>query len=114
MSQELILWLVVASGVIAALYGWLQTQAITKASAGTDRMKEIAAAIQAGAKAYLLKESAFDELAEAIEEVGRGRVYLSRKIAGVVVGLSLLLLPRMKGLFVGLIWASRAGEAGTV
>jgi uncharacterized protein (DUF983 family) len=28
-----------------------------------------------------------------------------------VVGLSLLLLPRMKGLFVGLIWASRAGEA---
>jgi uncharacterized protein (DUF983 family) len=28
-----------------------------------------------------------------------------------VVGLSVLLLPRMKGLFVGLIWASRAGEA---
>lgn len=42
--------------------------------------------LQAGAKAYLLKESAFDELAEAIDEVGRGRVYLSRKIAGVVVG----------------------------
>jgi uncharacterized protein (DUF983 family) len=32
-------------------------------------------------------------------------------IAGLVVGLTLLLLPRMKGLFVGLIWASRAGEA---
>jgi uncharacterized protein (DUF983 family) len=31
-------------------------------------------------------------------------------VAGLVVGLSLLLLPRMKGLFVGLIWASRAGE----
>src|SRR5262245_12106043 len=29
-----------------------------------------------------------------------------------VVGLTVLLLPRMKGLFVGLIWASRAGEAG--
>ncbi|HEV7691082.1 MAG TPA: DUF983 domain-containing protein [Hyphomonadaceae bacterium] len=28
-----------------------------------------------------------------------------------VVGMSLLLLPRMKGLFVGFIWASRAGEA---
>jgi uncharacterized protein (DUF983 family) len=28
-----------------------------------------------------------------------------------VVGLSLVLLPRMKGLFVGAIWASRAGEA---
>ena len=56
MSQELILWLVVASGVIAALYGWLQTQAITKASAGTDRMKEIAAAIQEGARAYLNRQ----------------------------------------------------------
>lgn len=32
-------------------------------------------------------------------------------IAGLVVGLTLALLPRMKGLFVGLIWATRAGEA---
>lgn len=32
-------------------------------------------------------------------------------IAVLVVGLTLLLLPRMKGMFVGIIWASRAGEA---
>jgi len=32
-------------------------------------------------------------------------------VATAVVGLTLLLLPRMKGLFVGLIWAARAGEA---
>lgn len=32
-------------------------------------------------------------------------------IAALVVGLTLLLLPRIKGVFVGLIWASRAGEA---
>ncbi len=31
-------------------------------------------------------------------------------IATVVVGLTFFLLPRMKGLFVGLIWATRAGE----
>lgn len=31
-------------------------------------------------------------------------------IAAMVVTMTLLLLPRMKGLFVGLIWASRAGE----
>ncbi len=31
-------------------------------------------------------------------------------IASLVVGLTLFLLPRMKGLFVGVIWASRAGE----
>lgn len=31
-------------------------------------------------------------------------------IAAVVLGLTFFLLPRMKGLFVGLIWATRAGE----
>ena len=56
MSNELILWLVVAAGVVAAIYGYLETQAITKASAGTDRMKEIAAAIQEGARAYLNRQ----------------------------------------------------------
>jgi K(+)-stimulated pyrophosphate-energized sodium pump len=56
MSNELILWLVVACGVLAALYGWLETQSITKADAGNDRMKEIAAAIQEGAKAYLNRQ----------------------------------------------------------
>lgn len=35
-------------------------------------------------------------------------------IAGLVIGATLLILPRMKGLFVGLIWASRAGESGPV
>jgi uncharacterized protein (DUF983 family) len=31
-------------------------------------------------------------------------------VGGLVLALTLLLLPRMKGLFVGLIWASGAGE----
>jgi len=31
-------------------------------------------------------------------------------VAALVVGLTAFLLPRMKGLFVGLIWATRAGE----
>ncbi len=56
MSNDFILWLVVACGVVAALYGWLETQGITKASAGSDRMKEIAAAIQEGARAYLNRQ----------------------------------------------------------
>jgi len=56
MNQDFVLWLVVASGIIAAIYGWLETQTILKSSAGTDRMKEIAAAIQEGAKAYLNRQ----------------------------------------------------------
>jgi K(+)-stimulated pyrophosphate-energized sodium pump len=56
MNPDLILWLVVASGLIAALYGWLETQVITKASPGNERMQEIAAAIQEGARAYLKRQ----------------------------------------------------------
>jgi K(+)-stimulated pyrophosphate-energized sodium pump len=54
--QDWIPWAAVAAGVIAALYGWFETQSITKASAGTDRMREIAAAIQEGARAYLRRQ----------------------------------------------------------
>ncbi|MCK5941244.1 MAG: response regulator transcription factor [Planctomycetes bacterium] len=42
--------------------------------------------LQAGARAYLLKESAFDELDEAIRNVVAGRIFLGSKIQGVVVG----------------------------
>ncbi len=41
--------------------------------------------LKAGASAYLLKESAFEELDAAIREVLSDRVYLSRGITGVVV-----------------------------
>ncbi len=56
MDNNTMLWLVVASGVVAALYGWVQSNAIRAAPAGTDRMKEIAAAIQEGARAYLRRQ----------------------------------------------------------
>ncbi len=56
MDLNTILWLVVACGVVAALYGWIQSQQIRAASAGSDRMKEIAAAIQEGARAYLSRQ----------------------------------------------------------
>jgi DNA-binding NarL/FixJ family response regulator len=46
----------------------------------------VARMLQAGARGYLLKESAFDELVDAIDECQRGGIYLSRKITGVVVG----------------------------
>jgi len=42
-------------------------------------------AFQAGAAAYLLKENALEELLEAIEAVVQGGVYISNKIASIVV-----------------------------
>ena len=50
------LTLVFAAGVLAVLYGAAQTAVLMKASTGNDKMREIAAAIQEGASAYLKRQ----------------------------------------------------------
>jgi K(+)-stimulated pyrophosphate-energized sodium pump len=54
MSNGLIF--VFACALLALAYGWFQTTWILKQPDGNDRMREIAAAIQAGAKAYLNRQ----------------------------------------------------------
>ncbi|MGD9965556.1 MAG: sodium-translocating pyrophosphatase [Hyphomonadaceae bacterium] len=99
MSNDLILWLVVAAGIVAAIYGFLETQAITKASAGSDRMKEIAAAIQEGAKAYLNRQYS------TIGMVG----------VGVVIVLAIAFWPTWQiplGFIIGAVLSGAAGFIG--
>ncbi len=50
------IWWVIAAGFLAVLYGIVQTATLMQASAGNDKMKEIAAAIQEGAQAYLRRQ----------------------------------------------------------
>ncbi len=49
-------WFALIASVIAIAYGAFLINSILKKPAGNDRMKEIAAAIQAGAKAYLARQ----------------------------------------------------------
>ncbi|MGQ7064231.1 MAG: sodium-translocating pyrophosphatase [Caulobacterales bacterium] len=54
--MELWLWLVIAAGVLALIYGAVTVRSILSASAGNERMQEIAKAIQEGANAYLKRQ----------------------------------------------------------
>ena len=89
--------LIVACGVLALLYGAYAIRSVLAAPAGTDRMQEIAAAIQEGASAYL------------------NRQYTAIAIAGVVIAIILgwlLGLTVVIGFAIGAILSGLAGYIG--
>ncbi|MGH7123241.1 MAG: sodium/proton-translocating pyrophosphatase, partial [Stellaceae bacterium] len=90
-------WLIVAAGLLAVAYGVVTAISVMSADAGTDRMKQIAAAVQEGANAYL------------------NRQYRTIALAGVVILLILgFTLGRYTaiGFFIGSVLSGAAGYIG--
>ena len=91
-----ILTLIILSGLLAILYGYIVGKQILSASPGNSRMQEIAGAIQEGARAYL------------------NRQYKTIAIVGVVI---LFIITFALGIWVGLgyfIGAFLSGSAGYI
>ncbi len=97
MTNELALLLSIGAGVIAILFGVISTQWILKQPAGSDRMQEISAAIQEGAKAYM------------------DRQYMTIGAVGVVLFIALFLVlgwTTAVGFAIGAILSALAGYIG--
>jgi K(+)-stimulated pyrophosphate-energized sodium pump len=98
MDAALWLWVAIAAGVLAVLYGVFSMRLILQLPAGNARMQEIAAAIQTGAKAYL------------------NRQYSTILVVGVVlflgVGFSPLGWPTAGGFAVGALLSGLTGYIG--
>jgi K(+)-stimulated pyrophosphate-energized sodium pump len=79
------LWFVVGCGVLALAYGVYASRSVLAASAGTERMQEISAAIQEGAKAYLNRQY------RAIAMVGVVVCIIISVVLGIKVGIGFLI-----------------------
>ena len=90
------LLLVIAAGLLAVLYGVVQTGALMKASPGNEKMQEIAAAIQEGAQAYLRRQ------------------YLTIGLVGIVILVAVFLLISKLAALGFLIGAVLSGAAGFI
>ncbi len=98
MTTDLALWLSIGAGALAVLFGIVSTQWILRQPAGNERMQEIAAAIQEGAKAYM------------------DRQYMTIGMVGVVVTLVLGFSPlgwsTAIGFVIGAVFSGLAGYIG--
>ncbi|MDH3748568.1 MAG: sodium-translocating pyrophosphatase [Gammaproteobacteria bacterium] len=98
MTTEMALWLSIAAGALAILFGVISTQWILKQPAGSDRMQEISKAIQEGAKAYM------------------DRQYMTIGTVGIVVALVLGFSPlgwsTAIGFVIGAVFSGLAGYIG--
>ncbi|MDP3854223.1 sodium-translocating pyrophosphatase [Phenylobacterium sp.] len=107
------LWLVIAAGFLAVLYGVLQTLSLLRASPGNARMQEIAAAIQEGAQAYLNKQYTAIAIVGVVVLIALGLLIGWLAAAGFLVGATLSGLAGFVGMLISVRANVRTAQASS-
>jgi K(+)-stimulated pyrophosphate-energized sodium pump len=113
MSNELALWLSIGAGALAIVFGIVSTQWILKQPAGNERMQEIAAAIQEGAKAYMNRQYATIGMVGVVLTIVLAVALDVGTAVGFVIGAVFSALAGYIGMYVSVRANVRTAEAAT-